>query len=127
MDDNDWHKLSYASAFDFAKETIRGCLLINGAAAAGLVTFLPHAKEAGLNLHAMGNAAICFGFGTLLAVVGFGLSYIAQIYISETHPATPHQINVFKKWRYAAVAAIVSSAIAFLFGLCTALGSIPAN
>ena len=80
MDDNDWHKISYATAMDFAKETIKGCILINGAAAAGLVAFLPRSKEAGLNLQSLANAGLVFGVGTLFAVIAFGVSYIAQVY-----------------------------------------------
>ena len=122
---DDWHQLSFDAAMQFAREAIKGCILINGGAGAGLVAFTPAAKAAGFDLSAMGNAVMAFGTGALLAVIGFGLSYIAQVYISEVHPASEPQLKIFSAWRYAAVAAVVLSAVMFFIGLCVAVGSMP--
>lgn len=124
MDENSWHQLAFSTAMDFAKETIKGCILINGGAAAGLVTFLPSAKTAGLRIESLAAAAISFGWGTLFGVMAFGLSYVAQVYIAEAHPASEKQLRVFSLWRYSAVAAALFSGIAFLIGLYLAAGSV---
>ncbi len=110
-------QLSRSTAMEFAKETIKGCILINGAAAAGIVTFLPNAITAGLGVQSLANAAFIFGVGAVLGVVTFGLSYIAQVYISEVHPATAKQIRIFSLWRYGAVASAIASGLAFLLGI----------
>jgi hypothetical protein len=115
----------FSEAMVFAKETIRWAIAINGGAAAGLVTFLPVAKHAGIALDLLTPSLIWFGWGVVLGAASSGLSYIAQIYISEKWERTPGHMRRFNMFRSLAALVCMASFAVFLGGLYSASLNLP--
>lgn len=90
----------WAQGTQFALETGKSLLLINGAAAAGILTFVGNHSTKSREVFC---AMVIFSFGSLSATVFLGFAYNAQLYYgnSAIHPEA-HQTAV--KWHRRAYA-----------------------
>jgi hypothetical protein len=101
-------------------ETIKALLLVNGGAAAGLLTFYGNFDEAGrpidrsVLVYAMG----AFGLGLLLAVLASGFGYFSQLAV-----ATGRRGEV--PLRTVAVACALASAVGFAAGVYFGVLALP--
>ena len=110
------------SAIQFALAAVRGTILINGAAAVALLTFIGQYASASDGKFAavavsLATSLYWFGLGAFLGVLVAALSYVAQI-------AFAHE---FTKWgevfRIPAVLAAIGGMLFFYLGLHNAITS----
>jgi hypothetical protein len=107
----------------YVVEGVKVMLLINGGAAAGLLTFIGHTP--GFRTPAMAWAITSFGIGALLGTLTFLAGYLAQLFYGNeiqaadpTARATHHcKATIFHTIGYIMFAA---SALSFLAGLILA-------
>lgn len=119
-------KINLQGAIDLGKATINSLILVNGAAAGGLLTFYGNATAKGSPVPhpgALTASLILFGFGVFAAVCCSICAYISQLAVgSFTGPK--HLENPV---RYGAMAAGILSAMLFLLGVIAGACAIVAN
>jgi hypothetical protein len=116
---------SFKATADFALETMRSLVLVNGGAAVGMLTFVGNvwARNPGLSrvvLTHLADAMASYGGGLALAVLACAFSYLAQWCATdlsrEGGSNSPAQ-RWFRLWQRATMIVAILSWLAFLGGL----------
>lgn len=112
---------SFNATIEFSRAAIRGCFVLNGAAAVAVLAYIGNfCQKAGVTntcvvggLATMSNALLMFSVGAFLASLCFGSSYIAQDRFT-------HNKGGAVMWTRISIGVFVSSMVAFLIGLVVA-------
>jgi hypothetical protein len=109
-----WH---WEQGTQYVLEGGRSLLLLNGVAAAGLLTFLgtnhPHSFQ-------IFRAIAMFAFGSAAAVALFVAGYVAQLYYGNRSFGDAKAARWARFWHRVSYAATVASIGLFCFGIYTA-------
>jgi hypothetical protein len=111
------HQISFKATLDFGTMACRSALLINGAGAIALMTFIGHQGEM---IAPLSRALACFALGSGLAVLAMAATYLAQAFF------TPNGVNgsPLQRTGYVfqglAILSFIGSAVLFFRGLIVA-------
>jgi hypothetical protein len=107
-----WH---WAEGTKYALEAMKALLLLNGAAAIGLLTFI--ANRSGMTVATkaaiespVGNSLTAFGVGAISAAVVFALAYATQIHYGNGSTAAP-------KWHFVTYVFLILAVAGFVVGI----------
>jgi hypothetical protein len=105
----------------YALEAGKSLILINGAAAVGILTFIGnHPPKA----FAIFRAINMFSAGAMLGVPFFAFAYLAQLYYgNRSFDSKAHNKALF--WHWCAYLTALASVGVFAWGMYTATGSFP--
>lgn len=109
-----WH---WAEGTKYAVEAGGSLMLINGAAAAGILTFVGNHQPKAFEIFRSINI---FAIGALLSAVFFGFAYAAQLQYGNRALKIPRSTTWVKIWRYCAYLSAAASIIMFVWGAYTA-------
>lgn len=118
-------KMGFEAITTFSSITIRSLLILNGAAAIAILTFVGDQSKsvAGFNVKPWLPAFEVFGWGTFLAVLCSALTYLSQVFIHE-----PDNVKVKsylgEPLRWLAVLAGAGSLFAFICGLYRSMAAL---
>jgi hypothetical protein len=117
-DDN--RKEHLRGALVLGAETVRALLLVNGGAAAGLLTFYGNFDEAGrpIDRSILVYAMTAFGAGLILAVLASGFGYFSQLVVASGRRG---EVPL----RTVAVACALASAVGFAAGVYFGILALP--
>jgi hypothetical protein len=116
-----WDEINLKGAIDLGAKSIQSLLLVNGAAAAGLLTFYGNALSAPaghvrIDPTCIRLALLTFGGGVFLAILCSALAWYSQLCTATSPPPA----DVGAPWRVAALIMGLLSAGAFFVGLAVA-------
>jgi len=104
---------------EFARDTIKAALLINGAAAIAILTFLGNLEKDGSStdgIHDLILALSWFGFGVAFAALSFPISLMAQDLLVHREQSQERKRRA-ENYKFFAFLATMFSIILFLLGV----------
>jgi len=77
-----FHQISVKGTLDYAASAIRGALLLNGAGAVALMTFMGSSRSTESHAATLSLALATFSIGAVFSVLSAGASYFSQAFFT---------------------------------------------